>query len=262
MTTDPTSTRATRPGRRTRRRFGCVVAAMILVMVALLAVGIGRRMWQSEPAYWIENRTFIRHTSEAELTDLADRAFNRILGELSSSSGYQSEGSGEWRAVSDDSLGVRTIRLGFDEANAWLAERLNDWLVNQQRQLPAGLSEPMLASESGRLVVAFRYHSKDVDQVFSVLMSLKFLDDGRATLSVNGVRGGRLPLPTKRVLKLLPGAGHGAGRSQIVSVLLGQQPFDPVLPIDGSRRARIIGMEVDERGMSLVVQSEPNGSAH
>jgi len=219
-------------------------------------------MWLDAPAYWKRNQAFIRYSSNEKLTGLADRAFNRVLGELSSSSGYQAGGVGLWRAVGDRAEGVRRIRLGFDQANAWLATRLADWLVNQHRQLPAGLSDPMLASDSGRLVVAFRYHNQEVDQVFSVLMSLEFLDNGRAKLSVDGVRGGRLPLPTRSVLKRLPGAGHGAGGSQIVSVLLGQQPFDPVLPIDGSRRARIIGMEVDDRGVSLVVQSEPNGSAH
>lgn len=273
MTTDTTSTHVTKPDRRARRRFGCVIAAMLVVMAVLLAVGIGRGMWQSEPAYWTQNQAFIQHTSKAKLTDLADRAFNRILGELSSSRGYQAGGSGKWRPVSDDVLGVRMIRLGFDEANAWLAERLDDWLVNQQRQLPAGLSEPMLTSESGQLVVAFRYRGGDIDQVFSVLLSLEFLEDGRATLSVEGVRGGRLPLPTDYVFKHLPGAARGSGgagesggddakRSQAIAVLLGQQPFDPVLPIDGSRRARIIGLEVDDEGLGLVVQAEPNRPTH
>ncbi len=260
MTTDPTPFGTSKPARRARRRFGCVIAVMVVVIVTLLAVGVGRHLWLTEPGYWIRNEAFIQYTSEVKLDGLADRAFNRVLSELSSSRGYQSGGSGQWRPVGEGVLGVRTIRLSFDEANAWLAKRLDDWLVNQKRQLPAGLSGPMLASDSGRLVVAFRYRNEEVDQVFSVLMSLEFLDDGRATLSIDGVRGGRLPLPTGSVLKQLPGSG--GDDSQAMAVLLGQRPFDPVLPIDGSRRARIIGLVVDDQGVGLVVQAELNGSAH
>jgi hypothetical protein len=237
---------------RRRWALGCLGAVGCLVLGAVVLGWVGRNLWQSEPGYWTANRAFVEQRSEAELNDLADGAFNRVMSELSYSRGYQAGGTEQWPTVGGDALGVRTIRLGFHEANAWLAARLDDWLVNQKRNLPAGLSGPMLASDSGRLVVAFRYRNEEVDQVFSVLMSLKFLDDGRATLSIDGVWGGRLPLPAEGVLKHL----RGEEASQVVAVLLGQQAFDPVLPIDGSRRARIIGLEVDEDGVGLVVQAE------
>ncbi len=255
MTTDLPPDTLTKPARRRRWRLGCLIAVVVLLGVSLLGAWWGRVLWQSEPVYWTQNRSFIQHASEEELNDLADRAFNRILSELSSSRGYVAGGSDKWRPVSEDALGVRTIRLSFDEANAWLAGRLDDWLVNQKRQLPAGLNDPMLTSHDGELVVAFRYRAQEINQVFSVAMSLKFLEDGRATLSVDGMWGGRLPLPAEGVLTHL----QGDEASQVVAVLLGQQAFDPVLPIDGTRRARIIGLEVDDQGVGLVVQAEPNG---
>jgi hypothetical protein len=225
------------------------------VFVTLAAVGIGRRLWHSEPAYWTRNQAAITATNQAILIDAADRAFNRILGELSDSRGYQATGNG------DDALGVRTITLSFDEANAWLATRLNDWLANQKRELPAGLTKPMLASSGESLVAAFHYKNNDIAQVFSVYLSLKFLDDGQAVLSIDGIRGGRLPLPTGSVLKRLPGGttDDEAHHSRITAVLLGQQPFDPILPIDGTRQARIIGMRVDDKSVSLTVRAEPTG---
>jgi hypothetical protein len=247
-------------GRRrfTRRRLGYVVIVlMLLALLALLAVGIGRHLWQSEPDYWTRNQTFTASTSEVRLTDMADRAFNRILSELSDSRGYKPAETGTGGATAEQSLGVRTIRLGFEEANAWLATRLDGWLVNQKRSLPAGVSGPMLASGGDSLVAAFHYQNQEVDQVFSVLLSLEFTDDGQAVLSVDGVRGGRLPLPKGAVLDQVPGlAKDDDQRSQTVAVLLGQQPFDPILPIDGARRARIIGMKVDGSGVALVVQAE------
>jgi hypothetical protein len=270
MTPDPVSVRdpvAVRPAgasRRARRRFGCVAVVMLVVMTLITAVGVGRGLWVNEPAHWIRNRRFLDQTPKAQLAELSEQAFNRILSELSGSSGYLPVDPGEGPTGNAEALGVRTIRLGFDEANAWLNERLDDWLENRQRRLPAGLSDPMLASDSGRLIVAFRYKTGEIDQVFSVLMSLKFLDDGMAVLSIDGVTGGCLPLPTGSVIKRLPGAAgsEDANRSKAIAVLLGQQPFDPVLPIDGSRRARIIGLKVDDQGVGLVVQAEPNGPTH
>lgn len=234
---------------------GCLFVLLLLVLIGFAAWGIGHKLWHSEPAYWTSNRAAITATDQTVLVDAADRAFNRILGELSDSRGYRPTGN------PGDALGVRTITLGFDEANAWLATRLNDWLANQKRELPAGLSQPMLASGGDSLVAAFHYKNNEIDQVFSVFLSLKFHDDGQAVLSIDGIRGGRLPLPTGSVLKHLPGgaADNGAQHSRITAVLLGQQPFDPVLPIDGTRRARIIGMRVDDKSVSLTVRAEPTG---
>lgn len=234
---------------------GCLIVLLLFALLAVAAVGIGRKLWRSEPAYWARNQTAIAGTDQTLLIDAADRAFNRILGELSDSRGYQPTGKG------DDALGVRTITLNFDEANAWLATRLKDWLANQKRELPAGLTDPMLASSGDSLVAAFHYKNNDIDQVFSVLLSLKFLDDGQAVLSIDGIRGGRLPLPTGSVLNRLPGGAEDgeAHHSRVVAVLLGQQPFDPVLPIDGTRQARIIGMKVDDKSVGLTVRAEPTG---
>lgn len=245
--------------RRLRRRLGCAAIVLgLLIVLGLILFVSGRSLWRSEPAYWTANQSFIANTSEVELTDLADRAFNRILSELSYSRGYHQVDTGAGGSATKQSLGTRTIRLGFEEANAWLATRLDDWLVNQKRELPAGITGPMLASAGSSLAAVFRYKSPEVDQVFSIFMSLEFLDNGQAMLSVDGVRGGRLPLPTKTVLGQLPGVNEDdAQRSQTIAVLLGQQSFDPVLPIDGTRQARIIGMKVKEDGLYLVVQAEP-----
>lgn len=235
-----------------------MIVLILLVLIGFLAFAYGRHLWRSEPAYWIQNQAFTANTSDVAMTDMADRAFNRILSELAYSRGYQPVDTGAGDTTGKQSLGVRTIRLGYEEANAWLATRLDDWMVNQGRELPAGISRPMLASNGDSLVAAFRYQNQEINQVFSVLLSLEFLDNGKAKLSVDGVRGGRLPLPTRTVLDQLPGVNKDdAQRSQTVAVLLGQQSFDPILPIDGTRQARIIGMQVDDQGVSLVVRAEP-----
>ncbi len=254
MTTDPESTSLAtpKPVRRNRRRLGCVIVIMAVVMIALLVAGIGRSRWLSKPAYWTRNQKLMVSVEQTELIDTADRAFNRILSELSDSQGYKPTGKPD--------LGVRLIELRIDEANAWLATRLNDWLVNRQRKLPAGLSQPMITTDGGSLIAAFHYRNKEIDQVFGVRLSLNILETGQGVLSVDGIYGGRLWLPTGQVLKRLPILSQNGSKSQIVAVLLGEQPFDPILPIDGARRARILEMRVTERGVGLVVQAEPNGA--
>lgn len=234
---------------------GCAVVLLVLLVLGLAAAAIGRKLWHTEPSYWTQNQAFKTQTDTETLTDRADRAFNRILSELSDSRGYQpSELS-----TSPDSLGVRTIRLSFEEANAWLSTRLYDWLANQNRQMPPGVADPMLAASGDSLVAAFQYQNAEINQVFSVFLSLEFLENGQAVLSIDGIRGGRLPLPTQSVLERLPGENENTGQpNQALAVLMGEQPFDPILPIDGARRARIIGMEVDDDGVALIVQAEPN----
>jgi hypothetical protein len=232
---------------------------MFVVTMLIAAVGIGRGLWHSEPKYWVLNQYFLEVTPQAQLTDMADRAFNRVLGELSQSSGYKPVDPRPGHAS-----GVRTIRLEFDEANAWLDQRLNDWLKNQGHRLPAGLSDPMLASNAGRLVVAFRYESDEIDKVFSVLLLLDVLDDGQAVLTIDGVRAGRLPIPVDTAMKQLPNAsdGESGGQPDLFDTLMGGRPFDPILPIDGTRHARIIGLDVDDTGLMLTVRAEPNGKGH
>ncbi len=257
MASDIPTSKNQRPGRRKRWAIGCLGVILLLGAIGWISYWVGQSLWQAEPVYWEQNQRFVEVTPEETLGVIADNAYNRVLSELSQSRGYVPGGTEKWRPVTEDSLGVRTIRLSFQEANAWLAERLGGWLENQGRDLPNGLSHPMLASDDGRLIAAFRYRKNEIDQVFSVAMSLKFLDDGRATMSVDGIWGGRLALPVGQVMDRLPG-GAGNEDSQAVAVLMGQQAFDPVLPIDGTRRARIIGLEVDESGVGLVVQAEPN----
>ena len=240
---------------RLRKRLGCIAIVLLsLVLFAALALVIGRHLWASEPAYWTQNQSYIAQTDPDRLTDVADRAFNRILSELSNSQGYKTDPND----TDPRAMGVRSIRLDFDEANAWLATRLDDWLANQKRRMPDGVSDPMLQAQGDLLVAAFRYRNRDVDQVFSVLLSMTFLDNGQAVLSIDGLRGGRLPLPTSTLLDKLPRhAGEDARGTHTLAVLLGEAPFDPILPIDGDRQARIIDMRVDPQSVSLIVQAEP-----
>lgn len=234
--------------------------------MALVLIGIGVKLWHAQPGYWVRNQYFLEQTSKARLTDLADQAFNRFVGELSDSRGYRGgrghppNDTGQGAATSDG-LKVRTIRLSFNEANAWLDQRLGDWLVNQNKSLPAGLSSPMLAGEDGRLVLAVRVKQAQFDKVVSVAMSLGFTDDGRAVLVLQGAKVGRLPLPMRTLLNRFATSqdAEGTAKSQVLAFLQAQEPFDPILPIDGTRRARIIGLEMDDQGLSLTVQAESNG---
>ncbi len=250
-----------RPEKKSFKRFGCTASVMLLVTMLIVLLGIGRSMWDSEPDYWVLNQRFLTQTPTDKLTGLADQAFNRFVAELSESRGYRHVGNDNGQVASAGVTGVRTIRLSFDETNAWLNQRLDDWLVNRGKQLPAGISEPMLAGRDGKLVVAVRVKREELDTVVSVIVSLRFTDDGRAVLVLDGGYIGRLPLPVKTFLDRFSTTQEGTDTrlAQAIAFFQAQEPFDPILPIDGSRRARIIGLEVGEEGLSLTLQAEPNG---
>ncbi len=75
--------------RKLKRWLGC--AGVVLMVIVLLAIGslwLGRHLWQSEPDYWTANQVYAA-TDINGLTDTADRAFNRVLSELSNSHGYK-----------------------------------------------------------------------------------------------------------------------------------------------------------------------------
>jgi len=253
------------PRRRSLKRVGCVGVLLLVVTILIAAVGIGRSLWQSEPKYWVLNQWFLEQTPQPELAGMADRVFNRALSELSGSSGYKPvEQSGD-HPSSDDAPRVRTIRVDFNEANAWLDQKLGDWMLNQGRTMPPGVSTPMIASHGDQLAIAFRYESEEIAKVFSVFLSLKFVEDEQATLQIEGVRGGRLPIPVDMVIDQLPSAegddyNASPGPPGLLGMLLEGRPFDPILPIDGTRQARIIGLSVDDTGLMLTLEAEPSRS--
>ena len=249
----PSSPRSTSPARRKRSTTRLLVltgSGLLLTTIAALTIvgGIGYWMWQGTPEHWAAQQRFRADAGEKELARLAAAAENRAVSRITDI---------DTRAT--DGVSRRTLRLSFDQINAWLDRRLDDWLSNQGAEMPAGLESPMLTSESGDLVLSFRARTAQLDQVISVVFGAAVQPDGRVRLRVKQVLGGRLPMPVDRVIgqvaRQLEDSGE-ASSGHVRRVLNGEPAGPLVMRIDGSRRARLVDLAVREDGVTVTLNVE------
>lgn len=95
--------------------------------------------------------------------------------------------TGDWEAVLDE-----------DEINAWLA---TDLPRNHSRLLPAGMADPRVALEPGRIVVAVRVSRWSLSVVATCRAEVVLRDVNRLGVVVEHVSLGRMPLPVGPVLR-------------------------------------------------------------
>lgn len=232
--TQPPAPSPPRPARH-RWLIGCAIVVVILLGGCLITATIAGRMWSAEPRHWRQHARFVADTPEDDLEQLAADLQNRVPSELS-----------------QPGDAPRTITLKLDEANAWLDQRLHDWLAYRGTSLPPGVSRPMLATEDDKIIFAFRVEAEGVEQIVSVFFNLGFEPDGEARLLVDRVELGRLSVP----VSTLTGLMEGTDADDALDVLRGERGFEPVGPIDGNRQARLLGVDVHEDRLELEVINE------
>lgn len=242
-----------RPGKRRRRWAWRVLLLLTLVFGAL----VGRAIIQlrATPDYWQQNRAFIEQTPEPELTRLAKNVEARL--------------PSEWTRPVGDGDGIKTIRVNFDEVNAWLAVRLPSYLDNQGVTLPREVGQFMLTQRDGRLVVAFDYESQTFGpRIASVFFKLRppppesFADAAGTqgqpmAVGIRYARAGEQNLPVKYLTKMLrdqPRFSDPAWREVLDA--LGRREFVavPPLPVDDHRRATVLNVEVQPEGVDVTVR--------
>ncbi|MCE9589665.1 MAG: hypothetical protein K8S99_03985 [Planctomycetes bacterium] len=246
----PASTTPTNPAPAKRRRLGCQVA--LLVFIALLLGGgmWAYHLWSSKPAYWLANQQFLATHDNETLLLMATALEQRILATVTDPSSTGSE--------SED----RAVAMSADEVNAWLHIKLGTLLANQNLAMPKEVSEPMIAVENDRLVLAFRYQTERVDQVVSAMFTVVMHEDGRATVKLDAGRVGRLPVPVAITGTALahPKGDAALGRpgaKNVMESLFAGYTFDPVTPIDQTRQVRLRGYRLTPQGIEATLRSEP-----
>ena len=222
----------------------------------VLGVLIGRAVMlaRATPDYWTDNRTFLAETPEAELNEIAQSVERRL--------------PSEWTRPIGEGDGLRTIRIHYDEVNAWLAVRLPQYLENQSIDLPREVGQFMLTQRDGELVVAFDYESRRLGpRIASVFLQFREpQDSGQAPAStlqarVHRVRAGEQALPVSYLTNLL--AEHVAPDNpqfQSTLELLGRRYFVklPPLPVDDYRQATVLGVDVQPQAIDVTVRVRYN----
>lgn len=222
------------------------LGVLATVTVLILLSWIISMMLGNEPAYWKRNQKLMA-SDNATLLQLANTFEQRALRDLSGSPGQ--------------ALPRRTLHVDFQEVNAWLKIKLEDYLSNRRIQLPSQIHQPMLAGEKGKLILAFEYRSPRVNQIISVELQPIFQDDGqRFRLQLGTIRAGVIPLPLQTIRSQIASQSPQAAQ-QLDQLLaqLGDTWHEAIQrhPGDARMNLRLVGVDIDSQGIDLVLQSEP-----
>lgn len=228
----------------------------ILVVTLGFSLGRAAMLVRATPDYWEDNRSFLDETPEAELGEIAQAVESRL--------------PTEWTRPIGQGDGLRTIRVHYDEVNAWLAVRMPEYLNNQKIELPREIGQFMVTQRDGDLVVAFDYESKRfgprIASVFFQFQSQSAEQDlSRASVPLQGrirrVRAGEQNLPVTYLTRLM--AENYRPDDEVVQkaiAALGRYQFVdlPSLPVDEHRQAQIMGIEVLPQAVDVIVQVRYN----
>jgi len=239
------------PPPRRRRRLGCQVTLLVFLALAIGVLGVAYVLWSSKPAHWKRNQEFLASQDNETLLRMATTLEQRIIAAVSdpNSNGETSE--------------ERVVPMTTDEVNAWLYLKLGTLLTNQNMSMPPEVSEPMIAANDQRLVLAFRYQTDRVDQIVSSEFKLTIQPDGMATVKIDGASAGNLPVPLSIATsgisrKHKPNqAASPKGTRDLVESLMSGYSFDPTWEIDHARQVRLIGYRLTPQGIEADIRSEP-----
>ncbi len=219
------------------------VATLTGILVMILTMVI---LWKSKPAYWHHNKKLLA-SDNATLQQLASTLEQQMLRDLSGSP--------------ENISTTRTLRLSFDQANAWLNVKLEDYLANRDLKLPREIRNIMLAGDEGVLILAFEYHNGTINQVLSFEIQPSFAPDGRQfQLKLLRAKAGALPLPIKTLRNQIARQSPQAG-GQIDGILatLNGRWLESVQfhPGDARQNLRLTGIGITPEGLNLTLRSEP-----
>lgn len=264
----------------------CGGVALLLLIAAIVAGGAAFYLWRSEPSYWQAHQQFRSRTTPQERQNMADQLVNRIARTVSD----PEEALEPWQladvdeeesppatpappAVAVQADGAtpvnhadrppaprqRRLAATFDEINAWLDERSAAYLANQGKSLPASISGLMLTAQGQNLVLAFQLDTDEIQQVVSVVFEPRLLPDGRMQVRIASIRGGRLPMPTDKLLEQLQQEldDDASAEADLLATILEGRPFEPVWPVDGSRQGRLTDLAISPEGVDLRFRVEP-----
>lgn len=247
----------------TTRRWLLGCGGLLLAVVGLLSAGGGYayHLWNTVPAGWQEVEHHRSRRTPQDRAALAARVENRVMSALSSTPSSPAPSSSVAFASEStpDVPAVQTLTLSNEEINVWLEHRLPLWAANQNVPLPEEIHELRYWPEADQPVVAAQIALEDVTQVVSIVFDLELRDDGKARLRLHDVRGGRLPMPTRRfvdrTIEDLQERSASQKVQDIVDLLHGHW-FDPVVPIDQTRCNRLTGFTVEPQGITLRYRRE------
>lgn len=253
---------------------GCAGVVLILLLGTCVLGGYAYRLWHRQPDGWTRTMAARATRTPEARRQVAVALENRLTRELTfTPETIQAYANGLQTARPETQTGEpesktfdreKTVRIGTDELNAWLAERLRPWAANHGKPIPSGINDFAYWVEDGLPVVAAHVETEGVGQVVSIKFQPTIRHDGLATLTIVSVRGGELPIPMERfherVKQGLGGNLEGDALRQAVRLLEGGA-FEPMMPVRDGEQVRVTGVTVTEEAIELTVQREQTDGA-
>ena len=256
--TAPTPTRSRRGCGCGSLVIGCLGVTALLAAAVMVALVVLWWLVTGEPEHWQAQRQRLLQLSEAERDEHAQRLENRLDRTFSGAGDAQ---PGVNVAAHDPSpLGERELSMSFDELNAWLDRRLELWLQHEQIDLDLPVSDVVVASSQGELILAARVGFQHFASVLSARIDAELLDDGDMRLHLRRIELGRLPMPLDQAVEMT--REHLPERyqqqkfvRQSLEILEGER-FTPAYDT-GDHEVRLIDWLVRDDGVDLTITLQP-----
>ena len=226
------------------KRKGCGLVVLIVIGLLCVVALVCAMMWTSEPTYWQANQQYIAATSALQLQQTAEQLEKQFSSRISNLPPGQN---------GDE----QTITISLAQINAWLARRLEGWLVNQGSSLPPQISNIMLATQGDELVLAFELSSDEIEQVVSVVLEIKPQPGDKVGFHLIAIRAGRLPVPVGFLAEQLQ--TDTAGNNTLPDLLTRASAglsAELVQPIDSLRQVRLLDIQPHADSIDLIVREE------
>ncbi|MCC6680671.1 MAG: hypothetical protein IT445_07185 [Phycisphaeraceae bacterium] len=271
------------PTQPVRKRKWKILRRALLIVLLLIVSVMGGVVFllRSQTPQWKEHQRFLSTHSTAQIEQLAAGAektieqvisgdIEALLAQSSSASaspdakpatapGASNGDAGEEKPIDPTMIRideVRKLSLTRDELAALVTARYEQWLDSRGYVKPAELTEPMIQPEGAQLVAAFKFVTRGFSQVFTARFDLVFHDDGYATLKLDSLQAGRMPIPAAEVSDYLrKNAGNSALAAGEWLSKLEDLRFKPVLDdLPYRRRARVLGFNSEGEIVELTIR--------
>jgi hypothetical protein len=218
-------------------------AVVVLQLLLLAAAGVCYLLTRLEPSWWRDPKPQGPATAST-----AEQVESGVVAQLSlarpsdpqhpaPNHGYQ---SGEW-----------SVSITAEDADAWLATRLKQWIENQGGRWPDQLTGAQVEFAPGVIKAGVRLDTGGQSRIVVIELAPEVRADGSLWFTPKGMAAGAMPLPAALVMQevreaMLAGMPAGSARrtqaQQALDILAGKQPAlkDAVVKLDDGRSVRLL----------------------
>lgn len=241
MTAAPPS--SSPPPRRRRLLLGCGLLLMIAVALVTIVSLIGYSLYRTVPADYVRVQDERQRSNPDDRYASAIQLENHMSSELTFTSYFDEHG----RPIPDAS-DTRHILVPTDQINAWLDQRLQQWLDNRDIRLPIDVSDPAFWTAGDKVMLAARVRAADFDHVVSCAIRIDMPEDSdEATIRLTGLRIGRLPVPLG-VIRDAVGDDHATQAIDGITF--------PAVQVIGGQTARWVSITPVDGGLMIELRRE------